>query len=334
MFEFHVLTGSRLKQLLELHPARCIESVADAYLAHHHGKTVNPDSYFLRFPSEPQNRIIALPASIAGEQAVSGIKWIASYPGNVERGIPRASAVLVLNDPATGYPYALLEGALISAARTAASAVLAARWINAGRREAMSVSFIGAGVIARSIYDMFRADHWTFEQLIVHDHDAASSEAFAAYARKQSNSGVRVDSLDAALAADVVVFATNAGTPYVGADRPFAPGQIVLNVSLRDLAPELILAAANLFDDVEHCMKANTSPHLAEQLSGHRAFVTGTLAQLMLGEIELDRGKPVIFSPFGMGMLDLALGKQLFEAALAQGQAIAIPEFFGETSRW
>ena len=42
----------------------------------------------------------------------------------------------------------------------------------------------------------------------------------------------------------------------------FKAGQVVLNISLRDIAPEIILNACNVFDDVEHCMKANTSPHL------------------------------------------------------------------------
>ena len=82
-----------------------IELVAQTYLTHERGETVNPDSYFLRFPEQPANRIIALPAAIVdseGDQSVSGIKWIASYPDNIKSGIPRASAVLILNDPPYG----------------------------------------------------------------------------------------------------------------------------------------------------------------------------------------------------------------------------------------
>lgn len=336
MFEFDVVSGTHIKTILEQDPAGCMDSVARAYLAHHDGHTVNPDSYFLRFPDNERNRIIALPASIGADSNVAGIKWIASFPANVDQGIPRASAVLVLNDQQTGYPFALLEGSLISAARTAASAVLGALWLNDHNKHARSVSFIGAGVIARNILDMFVASGWSFEHVRVHDTHGESGAAFVAHADGRcGDAKVGAEgSLGRALEADIVVFATNAGTPYVTTPTRFAPGQIVLNISLRDIGPELILESQNYFDDVDHCMKANTSPHLAEQASGNRNFATGTLAQLMRGEVAVDRSKPLVYSPFGMGMLDLALGKQIYDQAKAAGMTTPVPNFFGETRRW
>jgi 2,3-diaminopropionate biosynthesis protein SbnB len=334
MSDFHVIPGAVIKDILENHLSSMVGRVEQVYLQHHDGQTINPDSYFLRFPQQPADRIIALPAALDGEDAVAGIKWISSFPGNVAQHKPRASAVVILNDRDTGYPFACLEGAQISAVRTAASAVSGAYWLNRQSRTAASVGFIGAGVIARNIARMLVVEGWKIEQAVVHDFDVESANALTHYIEQSDLCTARPGTLDQALAADLVIFATTAGEPYVKAPRAFRPGQVVLNISLRDIAPELLLAADNVCDDVEHCMKANTSPHLTEQLSGNRAFMNGTLAGLIRGEFQLDDSKPAIFSPFGLGVLDLALSKFIVDTALSQSRAVAIDGFFGETLRW
>src|SRR5438094_6163610 len=129
-FELSIINGKTAFDIVRAHRSDCIEIVREAYLAHADGRSVNPDSYFLRFPGKPDARIIALPAYLGNGFDVAGLKWIASYPANIQRGFPRASAVLVLNNYDTGYPFALLESSIISAARTAASAALAAHWLN------------------------------------------------------------------------------------------------------------------------------------------------------------------------------------------------------------
>lgn len=334
MSEFHVIPGAVIKDILERQAHNMVARIEQVYLQHHDGQTLNPDSYFLRFPQQPANRIIALPASLEGEDPVAGIKWISSFPGNVAQQKPRASAVVILNDRETGYPYACLEGAQISAVRTAASAVSGAYWLNGQSRKAGSVGFIGAGVIARNIARVLAVEGWEIAQAIVHDFDDASALALKGFVENADLCTARTGSLKDALAADLVIFATTAGEPYVAPPVTFRAGQVVLNISLRDIAPQLLLAANNLCDDVEHCMKANTSPHLAEQLTGSRAFMNGTLAGLIRGEVQLDPNKPSIFSPFGLGVLDLALSKYVVDTALAESRAVAIDSFFGETLRW
>jgi hypothetical protein len=114
MSDFHVIPGAVIKDILDAQAHTMVARVEQVYLQHHDGRTLNPDSYFLRFPQQPANRIIALPASLEGEEAVAGIKWISSFPGNIAQHKPRASAVVILNHRDTGYPYACLEGAQIS----------------------------------------------------------------------------------------------------------------------------------------------------------------------------------------------------------------------------
>ncbi|KPX13065.1 Pyridoxal-5'-phosphate-dependent enzyme, beta subunit:ornithine cyclodeaminase/mu-crystallin [Pseudomonas syringae pv. delphinii] len=330
---FHVVDGEVTARLLAADPLACIDDVQAAYLAHEAGRTVNPDSYFLRFPEAPANRIIALPASLAGDQPVSGIKWISSFPGNVDTGLQRASAVLILNDPVTGYAFACLEASRISAMRTAASAVLGARWMNRQQRHVRQMAFIGAGFIARTILDMFVSDGWAMDSVSVFDQHEDSALALISHAAGRHRLNGEQTDLHDCLQADVVVFATTAPSPYVLAPV-FRPGQVVLNISLRDLGPEVIAQTNNILDDVEHCLKAQTSPDLAVRQYQHRSFITGTLAQLMTGEVELSPDRASIFSPFGLGVLDLAVGQRVYRQALAEGSALPVPRFFFESNRW
>ncbi|CAO3433003.1 2,3-diaminopropionate biosynthesis protein SbnB [Azospirillum doebereinerae] len=331
---FHILSGQVIASLLATGHDDVVTVVRDTYRMHGRHETNNPDSYFLRFDDRPNARIIALPAAVKGDSPVSGIKWIASYPDNIRANLQRASATLLLNDYETGYPVACLEASQISAVRTAASAVLAADVLGGGRRGGR-LAVIGAGVIARTILDYFRAQDWAFDSIAVHDLngvDAAKLRRFASSMADDCSVGTSLE--ETIKGASHVVFATTAATPYVHDPALLHAGQVILNVSLRDLAPELLLPAFNVFDDVDHCLKAATSPHLAEQLTGGREFVAGTLADVLAGELVPDRDKPIVFSPFGLGVLDLAVGRHLLRRAIEGGHTHRIDDFFPDTARW
>src|SRR5215510_14455722 len=145
-FELSIINGRTVSEVIRAHRTECIDVVRDAYLAHAQGRSVNPESLFLRFTDKPDSRIIALPAFLGDGFGVAGIKWIASYPGNIQRGFPRASAVLVLNSYETGYPFAILESSIISASRTAASAALAADWLGGRTKWTRSLGVVGTGL--------------------------------------------------------------------------------------------------------------------------------------------------------------------------------------------
>jgi 2,3-diaminopropionate biosynthesis protein SbnB len=328
-----LIAAKAIRNILQGNAEEIEQLVARTYQAHHQQQTVNPDSYFLRFPDSDRNRIIALPAAIATpELQVSGIKWIASYPANLSKGLERASAVIILNDAETGYPFAVMEGAQISAMRTAASAVLGAdHCSNLGRR-AKSVAFVGGGLIARNILNQFCGRGWQIGKVCCHDLNPDSATALAKHAADSCGLAAHPGSLEQALDAEIVVFATSAMAPYLPEGFQFSPGQTVLNVSLRDLAPQQILTAQNVFDDVDHCLKAQTSPHLAEIQSGARDFVSGALTQVIDGTVRLTDSKPVIYSPFGMGILDVALASFVYAKAMAQGETLQVPDFFGKAS--
>ena len=334
---FSVISGAQIHQVLAGREKDIVEAVAQTYLTHGAGNTVNPPSYFLRFPDRPDSRIIALPASLGGEQGVDGIKWISSFPGNISSGLPRASAVLILNDPATGYPYACLESSIISATRTAASAALAADWLSRDRTRPARVGFFGTGLIARYIHRFLAGTGWTFDEVGLYDSSPDYSGRFAEYLSTTGEPGrVTVHDTPEQLirSADLVVFATTAGEPHVSEPSWFAHNPLVLHVSLRDVSTEVILASTNVVDDVEHCLKANTSVHLAEQRTGGREFLAGTLPEVMNATLAVPQGKPVVFSPFGLGVLDLAVGRYVHGALAKAGELSHVDDFFYELRRY
>jgi 2,3-diaminopropionate biosynthesis protein SbnB len=323
---FHVVPHAVAAEALSDSRSEVLAAVEKAYLAHDKGDSVNPPSHFLHFPANPANRIIALPAYLGGEVGISGLKWISSFPGNHELGLPRASAVLLLNDDRTGRPVACVEAAHISAVRTAASAALAVRALRSGGGP-VSLGFVGAGVIACTIADFLHHTQLPVTRYVCHDLVTARAQRLCGHAEEHWPHSGDAAGLDAALGCDVVIFATTAGEPYLPETLRFRPGQTVLNISLRDIHPRTLLAAQNIVDDVDHCLRALTSPHLAEQLSGGREFVTGTLADVMLGRCELRSDKPVVFSPFGLGVLDIAVGAIVLSRAKHDARTVAVSDF-------
>lgn len=330
--EFSIITGATAHEIIFSDLNKIIEIIENTYIKHFKGETVNPNSHFLTFPENKTARIIALPAHINGDNPVSGIKWISSYPENIKNGLPRAFAVMILNDTATGYPFACLEASIISATRTAASAISALYNINNKGKSIDRLGIIGTGVIAGYMLEFLKVTGWEIKQIYVHDAALKYSQGFTKYASSKNRRIHIKDSVgDVIKNCKVTILSTTATTPYITDPTIFSHNPIILNISLRDLSPQIILAANNIVDNIEHVLKENTSLHLAQQVYGHSNFITTTLPEILATNKFYLSEKTTIFSPFGMGILDISLGQYIYQCAVKTGKATPIKNFFFET---
>ncbi|MCW8060198.1 2,3-diaminopropionate biosynthesis protein SbnB [Agrobacterium tumefaciens] len=334
---FTVVKASTVASVLKSNTQIVYGLVKESYMAFGDERAENPNSLFLTFnklDEHSPNRIIALPAYVNAASGLGGgIKWISSFPKNIERGLPRASAVLVLNDLSTGFPYACLEGAHISAARTAASAVLGAEVLCNGDRSARTVGFVGTGVIAQSILDCFLSLDWSFDEVHLYDLDADRTRMFqAANDDRLDNILISISIDELIKKCDLIVFATTASSPHVTDASLFRHNPRVLHISLRDLSPAIILESHNVVDDAEHCLKARTSIHLASEVADPGHFIAANIYNCFDGAGALihqaPRDRPAVFSPFGMGILDIALAMFICRNAVESGEAVTVPGFF------
>lgn len=95
----------------------------------------------------PDAFIHAMPAYIPSLRA-AGIKWVSGYPGNQARGLPYISGLLILNDPDTGVPIAVMDCTWITAQRTGAATAVSARYL--ARPDSVSIGIVACGVQGRS----------------------------------------------------------------------------------------------------------------------------------------------------------------------------------------
>jgi 2,3-diaminopropionate biosynthesis protein SbnB len=332
--EILILKGPEVNSLLAGREVEIMQAVRMAYETHACGESSLPHSTFLRFPNNQSNRIIALPAYLGAEWEIAGVKWVSSFPGNLEAGLDRASALVVLNSPQTGRPEAILEGSIISAKRTAASAVLAALCLYMGDKMDR-VSLIGCGLINFEIARFLLLVRPEVRRLVVYDLDSARGEQFKRKCQKAFG-GVEVEvaeDLETVLgSSSLISIATTAASPYIDDLSAVAPGSAILHVSLRDLAPKVILSCDNVVDDADHVCRASTSVHLAEQLTGSRKFIRCALSDILSERAgaRSDAGNIVIFSPFGLGILDIAVGKLVRDLGLKLGRGTIIESFLPE----
>ena len=187
--------------LAAVSPAAAIDVTREAFLHHHRGEWVMPAKVYLQSP--PYGDFRAMPAR-GGDLAL--LKWITSFPGNPEQGLPTVSGVVCLSDARTGVPLAILDARAVTALRTGAVAAVATQAL--ARSDARTVGVVGCGLHGAWTARCLRAAG--FDDGVCHDPRTAAAAALAA-----ELGGWEVGDLTTALACDVVCCVTPGSTVVV-----------------------------------------------------------------------------------------------------------------------
>jgi len=307
------------------HSELYVRTLRSALVAHAQGQVVQPLKPYLRAQGKDghiADRIIAMPAHLS-DPGVSGIKWVGSKHDNPDRvGLARASGVVVLNDPRTNYPVAILECSLINAWRTAAVTCVAAAHL--ARKDFTEVAVVGCGVIGRTqiaaLLQQF--DHIDAVHLYDLDHDAAQGLAGDIAAEHPAVVARVADSAEEAVrAGDLVVPCTVADRPYIR----FAwlkRGAFLSNVSIMDACKEVFLGADKVV--VDDWDQSNREKKIINQLVLEGKFSREQL-HAELGEV-LAGWRPgresddeiIVLNPMGMAVEDIACAAEIYIRAKQQ----------------
>jgi alanine dehydrogenase len=317
-----VLSAADVRRVLDMPSA--IEAVREAHIAHATGQVVMPVRLSMAWDERP-SEMEAMPAFL-GNVPAFGVKLITYVGTNASRGLPAISAVIVLFDPDDGHPIAVMDGAVVTATRTAAASALATRLL--AREDTRVLAIAGAGVQGRShLRAMLEAR--AFESVRVVDDDRARAEAFVREAVAEHPSlDVRVAGSvrEAVDGADVIVTATTSPTPILEWDW-IAPGTHVNAIGshspgVRELAADVVSHARIVVDSRESALKEAGDFLIAIRdgaLSAERIDVELGQVAAGLRPGRESRDEVTLYKSCGIALQDVGTAKLVLDRATAAG---------------
>ena len=214
------LNGQDVERLGAADMGQALSDVEEALKLVYKGETIVPEKIAMNFGKRLEDeatsgRINAMPGYIGGSFDMAGIKWIGSNPLNLKYGLPRASAITVLNDPKNKFPICILNGSEISAVRTGAASGVAAKYL--ARQDAETLMLVGAGYQNTKQLEAIQKCIQSLKYFYVVDIVEATAKAFAETMSKKLN--IEVIPLTSILQCDrdpdITVNATSAAVPVM-----------------------------------------------------------------------------------------------------------------------
>jgi ornithine cyclodeaminase/alanine dehydrogenase len=272
----------------------------------------------------PDTLMHAMPAYVPGERAC-GLKWVACFPQNAARGLSQTSGLMMLNDPDTGWPVAVMDAIWITARRTPAVSALAAERL--APPDARVLAIIGCGVQGRAHLEMLPLVLPALTEIRLFDERRRVAQELAAES-DGSLDVVASETVEAAVrGAQVVVTAT----AILFEPRPIVrhawvePNALILPVDFDSAWEWQTLSAADKFvvDSIEEMEYFRSIGYLPNGLPPIHAEIGEIVAGVRPGRERDD--ELIVDMNIGMGVEDVVLARHLYERARAEGAGRLLP---------
>ncbi|MDP3879835.1 MAG: ornithine cyclodeaminase family protein [Dehalococcoidales bacterium] len=311
-----LLTGNDIRDLLSMEET--LAAVERAFKEMASGKGKMPPKAYLVLE---RGDFRAMPAALPG---AAGMKWVNVHPQNPAQGLPTVMAILIYNDPLTGYPLAIMDATEITAYRTGAAAAIASRYL--ARKDSQILGIIGAGQQAHTQL-LAHLEIFDFKQIRVFDLSEEATEKFIA---SFPGYPVRRCSLEETAASDILCTLTPSRTPIVKREW-IKPGTHINAVGAdakgkEELEPSLLKTAIVVVDDLVQASAAGEINVPVSRGLFSRDDIHATLGEIITGRKpgRKDERAITIFDSTGVAIEDIAVARFLYEKASQTGKYLSV----------
>jgi ornithine cyclodeaminase len=300
---------------------------------------------------ETSGRIMSMPSYLGGKKYAeelikrdligpvdtSGIKYIPSCPSNPSRGLPRATALIIIVDPETLIPVCVMDGAIVSAMRTGAASGVAAKYL--ANPDSKVLGVVGASVQGMTQASAMKSAVASLEVLKIFDINFQSSKNFAEkMASKLGMEVVPVESCrEAFVESDIISTATMAREAYVDPSW-YKEGAFHAEISFWDTPPSALSIFDRIFVDDWYQVKhhgVDVSWRAVAEGFIQDSKISGEIGEVVTGikQGRTDKKERIFFNPIGLGIHDLSEAHRVYQSAIEKGVGTNL-NYFKKNSGW
>lgn len=175
-----------------------VDVVEDAFTQKARGLVTNPPKP--KVTSRDDAFIHAMPAYLGGSDRI-GLKWVSGYEQNHAKGLPYIYGSVIMNDPETGRPIALLDGGWVTEMRTPAVSGVTMRHVPVDPKR---LAIVGCGVQGRRHLEVALTEHPDIEEVVAYDYATGPAKVLTAMAGDR-RTRIATSPTDALEGADIAI---------------------------------------------------------------------------------------------------------------------------------